>query len=492
MSKITKKILSIILIVITFIFPFSTAKAKSCSQSTNFLAKTSGDHTVWSSDQVRAGSFGGSLTPTQSTALYTRMVAFTTAVQAMPAVDNTTLGYNYLWAAFSPGAQSLHILESNDGISWADENVSYTPSNAGGYVRDPTIAYFAAQGKFWIAHTNTTFGVANTSFNLGSSTNANIFSAVQQVDMSSLISGANAQVWAPEWIHNPDGSPWLDSNGLPHIIVSASNSGIQGTNFQFYETHPTNASDFSQPWSAPVLITGTSLSVNMIDAYPIVDGSTITFWYKDETTKYIGYMTGSTASLTSGYSITQSGNWAGWGQPHEGESIISTGGNNWRIYLDAQGDGYYYSDSTDNGATWSAKTLITAPYTVQHGTVINIASISASPSSIIQNSIGNVITLTGTNTLWTVGTPGTPTFTLSGGTGASLTAQSVIDSNHASITIFAGSVAETLTITDPSSNTTANIFVSTDKVYNYSTLIFNFFLYFLNNFFNCTVSVNSN
>jgi hypothetical protein len=67
----------------------------------------------------------------------------------------------------------------------------------------------------------------------------------------------------------------------------------------------------------------------------------------------------SSASLLSGYTIIQSGNWAGWGTHLEGECLIKLANGNWRIYLDNEGNGIYYSDSADNWVTWSAKAPIT-------------------------------------------------------------------------------------------------------------------------------------
>jgi hypothetical protein len=75
---------------------------------------------------------------------------------------------------------------------------------------------------------------------------------------------------------------------------------------------------------------------------------------------------------------------------------------------------------------------------------------------------GQTITvhLTGTNTGWTPGTPGTPTFTLSGGTGASISAQTVVDATHATLTVHTGTAAGTLTITDPLNGLTVTLLVT--------------------------------
>jgi lysophospholipase L1-like esterase len=87
------------------------------------------------------------------------------------------------------------------------------------------------------------------------------------------------------------------------------------------------------------------------------------------------------------------------------------------------------------------------------------AVFTLAPTWILQNSTGNAITLTGTNTTWSSGTPGSPTFTLTGGTGASITAQTVASATSATLTISAGSATGTLTITDPASGYTQTITV---------------------------------
>jgi lysophospholipase L1-like esterase len=86
-------------------------------------------------------------------------------------------------------------------------------------------------------------------------------------------------------------------------------------------------------------------------------------------------------------------------------------------------------------------------------------SISASPATVVISTAGNVITLTGVGTAWTPGTPGSPTFTLSGGSGASITAQTVASTTSATITVTAGSALGTLTVTDPSTGATTTITV---------------------------------
>lgn len=92
-------------------------------------------------------------------------------------------------------------------------------------------------------------------------------------------------------------------------------------------------------------------------------------------------------------------------------------------------------------------------------TTVGAPSFTRSPTSITVSTTGNVITLVGTNTLWT---DKSVTFTLSGGTGASITAQNVTSNTAATVTVSAGSATGTnnLTITDPDSGATNTLTVA--------------------------------
>lgn len=72
-----------------------------------------------------------------------------------------------------------------------------------------------------------------------------------------------------------------------------------------------------------------------------------------------------------------------------------------------------------------------------------MASFISSPTLITVNSIGNILTLTGTSTTWT----GTP-FSISGVSGCTITAQNVTSNTAATITVTAGSQIGMLVISD--------------------------------------------
>ena len=88
-------------------------------------------------------------------------------------------------------------------------------------------------------------------------------------------------------------------------------------------------------------------------------------------------------------------------------------------------------------------------------------TLSSNVSSIIKGSVGNDITLTGVNTSWTLGTP---TFTISGGTGASITTQTITSSTTANLVVNAGTSTGTLTITDLSTGATTTVIVAQNSI----------------------------
>ncbi len=272
----------------------------------------------------------------------------------------------YLASGFVDAATAdtaLYLHASNDGKKWSylSQQPLYTP--ASGTLRDPSLmvidpnAFYSPQPTtaYWLCHTNEGSPLG---FDVISSPDLEAWTLVHHVDCTSIASLVH--VWAPEW--------FIDSDGSVHVFVACSNSGT--TAFQIYETHPTNAA--MTTWSNPVLVTGTSLPTDIIDPFLVKAGSTYEIWCKDDSTKYIIVLT--STSLTSGYIVAHSGDWASWGSALEGPSLLQVDSSTWRIYFDKYTQlGIYYSESTDSRATWSAKALITSPFIPSHGTYLRPA-----------------------------------------------------------------------------------------------------------------------
>jgi hypothetical protein len=88
-------------------------------------------------------------------------------------------------------------------------------------------------------------------------------------------------------------------------------------------------------------------------------------------------------------------------------------------------------------------------------TITAVAALAISPTTVVQGSTGT-IALIGTLTAWGVGTPGTPTFTVSSGTKNS---QIVTSTTAGSLNFTAPGSPGSVTITDPSTTKTATLIV---------------------------------
>jgi len=250
------------------------------------------------------------------------------------------------------GQEKLYLWQSTDGIDWNLLNGGPSYSAPEYVIRDPSI-FKHTDGKYYICYTNNNTSPQNftgTRFGVASSPDLVTWSHVCWVDF-----GGAYYVWAPEW--------FVDTDGSVHVFVAV--------NYQIKEVHPTD-STFTA-WSSPVTITGTDLPASKIDPYMVKLGSTYHLWYKREIggQNYIEYA--SSSSLTSGYTVIYSGDWAGWGQK-EGECLVRLNDGSWRIYFNDIIGATYYSDSYDNWQTWTEKVLLTddqPDLVIGHGTVIH-------------------------------------------------------------------------------------------------------------------------
>lgn len=251
----------------------------------------------------------------------------------------------FLISSFLQSEEKLRMLVSSDGKTFTALSPSSTYTPLAGVVRDPEIIRY--NNKYYLAHTTGTgFSSTTTSFQVAESTDLITWTITATVDCS-VISGVN-RTWGPVW--------FLDSDGSLHVFVTCSSSGTSGP-FAIYELHPTNAG--LTAWSTPVAVGG-DFPANVIDNYLIKIGSTYYMWYKNEDTDYLEYAT--STALTSGYAVQQTGNWAGWGNQLEGPVLVQMSASMWRIYMDGYAvSKYYYSESSDNFATWTTKTEVNLP-----------------------------------------------------------------------------------------------------------------------------------
>jgi hypothetical protein len=275
----------------------------------------------------------------------------------------------YLLSSFH--SPNMYLYGSGDGKTWKvlNANASYVP--ASGIVRDPSIMYF--NNTYWVVHTNGAVMESDTnSFSIISSLDLSNWDVVNASVSTSSVTGdpvnTGGKTWAPEW--------FVDSDGSVYIFVTLK-SDETGHHEIYYLTPNDNT---LTSWSNPTKITINGAPVDLIDAFIIKWKGTYYMWYKDEVTKYIEYATAS--SVTGTYTTQVNDDWAGWGDTLEGPSLVQIDSDTWRIYFDSYpNNGLYYSESSDDFVTWTAKTVIvesvsSSPYTIEHGTVLRMRDLN--------------------------------------------------------------------------------------------------------------------
>lgn len=258
----------------------------------------------------------------------------------------------YLMPYFLTSNQKLYLGLSNDGKTFSRIGPVYSPA----VLRDPSIIRW--NERYWCVYS---LGFSVAEFGLAASDDLINWTFVQNV------SAGSDPNWAPHWFIDDDG---------PHVFVAEGNP-----DHQIYELHPTNAA--MTTWSSPVQVTGVGLPADMIDPFVIKKDGQYHLWFKNDDTDFIEYA--SSSSLTSGYTLTESGNWAGWGSGFEAPHLVQLDSGTWRIYFDQfEALGIWYSESTD-WETWSAKALITidSSTTISHPGVIKISDVATMRNALV-------------------------------------------------------------------------------------------------------------
>ncbi|MGW7499922.1 glycoside hydrolase family 43 protein [Streptomyces luteogriseus] len=256
----------------------------------------------------------------------------------------------YTMTAFTNSSESnLYVYDSPDATGFTlQKGPAYTPPS--GLIRDPSI-FKHTDGYYYLTYTTNWTG--NT---IGFARSADRVNWTFLNNHTIPISGLT-RTWAPEW--------FIDTDGSVNVIVSLT-AASTATHFTAYKITATNAA--LTTWSAPTQLSG--IGPNHIDTFIVKVGSTYHAFTKNETTKYIEYATAS--SLTGPYTMRKTGDWAGFGDWVEGPALVQLDNGGWRIYYDGYRAGkYWYSDSYDNFATWSAPTEVPGlSGFIRHATVL--------------------------------------------------------------------------------------------------------------------------
>lgn len=266
---------------------------------------------------------------------------------------------------------SLYVSTSTDGINFTKTAASTINSTTGAQVTNPNVwrdnagKIVKLNGLYWMSDSEIPGSVFPsgafpvTHFFIASSPDLQAWTVVQTFSCVTLgivtnVSGAGC--------FGDSGPGTFDGN--PHIFVTASSSYASGSNLVMYEMHPTVPGDFSQPWSTPVAITGSDLSVSGGPQNPqiILISGTCHLYYKTNSTAAIKHTTSSTSGCLSGYgsSTTLFTN-------YEGPVLFQLPGGAWRLVVDGSiytAGGQFYSDNADATLatqTWPALQAMTGP-----------------------------------------------------------------------------------------------------------------------------------
>jgi hypothetical protein len=308
------------------------------------------------------------MTPQRPTTSRRTLLRAMTALPASALLLSEAPGLLGTSAAAAPPSGSatrytiVPFLNSNDGtvnVYQSDDatdfrllrSAAYTPP--AGRIRDASVIRHT-DGYYYVTYTTRTWQDTSTTIGFARSTDRVNWTFLYDhpVPIANL-----SRAWAPEF--------FVDGDGSVHVIVSCSTTNDEWV-FTPYRLRATNSA--LTTWSSPVALTG--IGANHIDTFLVRTGSTYHAFTKNETTKYIEY--GTATSLAGPYTISRTGDWAGWGSYREGPALVQLDNGAWRMFFDGYGDGrYYYSDSHDTFATWSAPAALPAiSGTARHFTVV--------------------------------------------------------------------------------------------------------------------------
>lgn len=246
--------------------------------------------------------------------------------------------------------EKITTYASYDGITWTQFGTNPIVSDT---LRDPSIVHY--DNQWWMAATDGTAPNATAFWDLYTSTDLSTWSSVTHI---STTGPGTTNTWAPQW--------FIDIDGSVHIFVSLSTNNQ--TSFAIYEMHPTNRA--MTTWSTPVILTGTGFPTTYIDPSVINIGGTYYMFFTDRTPVTANIDLASSTSLTSGWTVTHTGAWGGWGSianKWEGSKITRTDNGRFRLYFVQDGSGadalnIWYTETVDPtlATGWDAATSISS------------------------------------------------------------------------------------------------------------------------------------
>ncbi|WP_067546347.1 family 43 glycosylhydrolase [Nocardia crassostreae] len=272
------------------------------------------------------------------------------APTAAPAVEPSV---RYTMTAFTNASETdLYVYESTDATTFQPvRGPAYTPP--GGLLRDPSLIRHK-DGRFYLTYTTGWEGQP-----IGFARSDDRINWAHLYDYQVKVPGVTS-TWAPEW--------FVDPGGEVSVLVSLSD-GYRFT------PHLMTATDAElRSWTPLTPMAGLAAKDDV--GYGYIDTTVVHHlgryyaFTKNESTKYLELAVAE--QLGGRYSFVQTDDWAGWGTPREGQSVIRLPDGGWRIFFDAYNDGkYYFSDSRDDFRTWAPPAELPGlSGTVRHFTVL--------------------------------------------------------------------------------------------------------------------------
>ncbi|MEV0250827.1 glycoside hydrolase family 43 protein [Nocardia sp. NPDC050712] len=260
----------------------------------------------------------------------------------------------YTMTAFTTGSEhDLYVYESSDATAFElVRGRAYRPPT--GVMRDPSV-FRHGDGAYYLAYTPS--GSGNS---IGFARSTDRVSWTHLYDYPMPVPRIEA-CWAPEW--------FVDVDGRVSVLVSLGD----GCRFTPYLITATDAA--LRSWTAPAPLAGLVpapldlLAIGYIDTTLVRVEDRYYAFVKNESTKFIELAVAS--NPLGPYTFLGVGDWAGWGAPREGQSLVPLPEGGWRVYFDAYTEGkYFYSDSHDQFRTWTAPTELPGlSGTIRHATV---------------------------------------------------------------------------------------------------------------------------
>ncbi len=277
------------------------------------------------------------------------------AAEPTPAAKPSKTVSRYLFTAFTNSSESnMYVYGSDDAQNfWSVQDKAYTPP--AGLVRDPSV--IKRGGRYYVAYTTAWTG---KTFGIATSTDRQKWTHVADIDHGV----AANNTWAPEF--------FTDSlDGKVRIVVSLSTGP---TAYRHFQPHVLTALDGTlTKWSKPEPLRGIHPSAThyngYIDTVIVRRGSTYHAFTKNATGEVIEHAVA--GRITGPYTFKGKGDWAGWGDLLEGQTIVRLPNGGYRMFMDGYTvKKYYYSDSTDLVNWTPKKELPGLSGVARHGTVI--------------------------------------------------------------------------------------------------------------------------